>query len=105
MSQAEIVPPEELLAEPPSDPIEEFGPWTVVARNERVNRKWEQIINRAPENALRWYRYLRQRPMARYPKRVFPLLGSIYQGAWECEVTGGDRLFYVPDESNLKVDV
>jgi hypothetical protein len=54
---------------------------------------------------LRWYTYLRQSPMTRYPGRVFPLRGSAYRGAWECEVTGGDRIYYIPDEVARKVEV
>src|ERR1039458_5229694 len=63
------------------------------------------LIDRSPESALRWYKYLRKCPMARYPRRVFPLKGSGYRGAWECEVTSGDRLYYLPDEAAKKVVV
>lgn len=41
----------------------------------------------------------------RQPGRVFPLKGKPYKGAWEYEVTKGDRVFYVPDEEQLKVVV
>jgi hypothetical protein len=33
------------------------------------------------------------------------LKGKLYKGAWEYEVTKGDRVFYVPDEQQLKVVV
>jgi len=105
MSKAEINPPEELLAEPPGNAVGDRGGWSVVARNGRVNRNWEALIDRSPENALRWYRYLRKCPMTRYPGRVFPLRGSAYRGAWECEVTSGDRIYYVPDGAAQKVVV
>ena len=93
MSEAGIDPPEESLTEPLEDSLEDLGGWLVVARNRRVNRNWEALIDRSPESALRWYKYLRKCPMARYPRRVFPLKGSGYRGAWECEVTSGDRLY------------
>jgi len=105
MSQGGIHPPEELLKEPPGDAAESPGKWLVVAQTRRVNRDWEAVIDRAPESALRWYKYLSMCPTTRYPGRVFPLRGSIYRGAWECEVTGGDRIYYVPDESEQKVVV
>jgi len=43
--------------------------------------------------------------MTRYPGRVFPLRGSAYRGTWECEVTSGDRIYYVPDGATQKVVV
>jgi hypothetical protein len=105
MSEAAVSPPEELLTAPAGDTLEGLGGWLVVARNRRVNRDWEVLIDRSPENALRWYKYLRKRPTTRYPGRVFPLRGSAYRGAWECEVTGGDRVYYVPDDAAKKVVV
>ena len=105
MSDAAIDPPEEMLTEPPDDGLEGLGEWLVVARNRRVNRNWEALIDRSPENALRWYKYLRKCPTTRYPGRVFPLRGSVYRGAWECEVTGGDRMYYLPDAAAKKVVV
>lgn len=105
MSEAAINPPEELLAEPSGNATGDQGEWSVVARNGRVNRNWEALIDRSAESALRWYKYLRKCPMTRYPGRVFPLRGSVYRGAWECEVTSGDRIFYVPDAEARKVDV
>jgi hypothetical protein len=59
----------------------------------------------SPQAALRWYTYLRKSPTTRYPGRVFPLRGSVYRGAWECEVTGGDRVYYIPLEIERKVEV
>ena len=78
MSQGGTHPPEELLKEPPGDAAERPGKWLVVAQTRRVNRDWEAVIDRAPESALRWYKYLS---------------------------TGGDRIYYVPDESKQKVVV
>jgi hypothetical protein len=105
MREASANPPEELLIEPSADPLAALGGWLVVARNRRVNRDWEALVDRSPENALRWYKYLRKWPTTRYPGRVFPLRGSVYRGAWECEITGGDRLYYLPDEAAKKVVV
>lgn len=79
--------------------------WTVVARNERVNRCWEELIAKAPGNSARCYRHLLLAPMTRRPGRVFPLRGGRYRGAWEYEVTGGDRVFYKPNPKERKVVV
>lgn len=106
------VSPEEPLTAPPTidSTAEEStpvlaSPWLVVALNRRVNRDWEALILRATENARRCYEDLSNSPMVRKPKRVFPLKGKRYSGAWEYEVTKGDRVFYVPDEEKRKVVV
>ena len=104
MSQGDVVPPEELLTEPATEVAGSAG-WLVVARNRRVNHSWEALSGRSAESAARWYKYLRDCPTTRYPGRVFPLKGSVYKGAWECEVTSGDRVYYVPDERSRKVVV
>lgn len=105
MTEGEIGSPlEEVLVEP-GEVAGDIGDWLIVARSKRVNRNWEALIDRSPESALRWYKYLRKSPTTRYPKRVFPLRGSVYRGAWECEVTAGDRVFYIPDETAHKVEV
>ena len=44
-------------------------------------------------------------PLQRYPGRIFPLKGKKYRGAWEYELSGGDRVFYVPHEVQKKVVV
>ena len=79
--------------------------WTVVARNERVNRAWEALTKKAASNAAKCYDHLRTTPMLRRPGRIFPLRGTKYAGAWEYELTAGDRVFYVPDSKALKVTV
>jgi hypothetical protein len=73
--------------------------------NRRVNRDWEALLARAPENTRRCYRDLSIAPMVRKPRRVFPLKGKLYKGAWEYEVTSSDRVFYVPDPERRKVIV
>ncbi len=109
-----VIPPEESLTAPPTPPSAKENaaeitaqlpesPWLVVAKNRRVNRDWEALLLRAPENTRRCYRDLCNSPMVRKPKRVFPLKGKIYKGAWEYEVTSSDRVFYVPDEDQRKV--
>ncbi len=118
-----VEPPEEPFSKPPTEisteEIEEnpdvepnqaeiatpAPQWLVVARNRRVNRDWELLLSRAPENARRCYKDLCTAPMTRKPGRVFPLKGKRYKGAWEYEVTKGDRVFYVPDARQLKVVV
>jgi hypothetical protein len=110
-----VIPPEESLSAPPTPPSEEKenpaeiiaqlpeSPWLVVAKNRRVNRDWEALLLRAPENTRRCYQDLCSSPMVRKPKRVFPLKGKLYKGAWEYEVTSSDRVFYVPNEEKRKV--
>lgn len=109
-----VVPPEEQLTAPSAalGTLDNFAEqatqlpvssWLVVARNRRVNRDWEALLLRAPANARRCYQDLSTAPMVRKPKRVFPLKGKRYSGAWEYEVTSSDRVFYVPDEEKRKV--
>lgn len=98
-----VVPPEEELTAPPSsrfveeneaEPVTELSasPWLVVAKNRRVNKDWEALLLRAPENTRLCYERLCTAPMDRVPRRVFPLKGKKYRGAWEYEVTSGDRV-------------
>jgi len=118
MTHENVVPPEELLSAPPTQTsiaaVVEQQPefdslaaaqWLVVAKNRRINRDWEALVLRAPENARRCYKDLCTAPMVRQPKRVFPLKGKRYKGAWEYEITGADRVFYVPNPQQLKVVV
>jgi hypothetical protein len=79
--------------------------WLVVAKNRRVNRDWEGLVQRYPENSSRCYHDLCTAPTSRQPGRVFPLKGKKYKGVWEYEVTKGDRVFYIPNEEQLKVVV
>ena len=108
--------PEEPLTPPLTRPIPEeneveqaiqtpISSWLVVAKSRRVNRDWEALLLRAPENARRCYDHLCFNPMERKAGRIFPLKGKLYRGAWEYEVTSGDRVFYVPDEEAHKVVV
>ncbi|MHC5826553.1 MAG: hypothetical protein ACYT04_64485 [Nostoc sp.] len=98
-----VQPPFVKLTAPELSEIE--STWLVVAKNRRVNRDWEALIQRHPENTYRCYEDLCTAPTTRQPGRVFPLKGKPYKGAWEYEVTKGDRVFYVPDEEHLKVVV
>ncbi|MBV8882754.1 MAG: hypothetical protein JO235_01955 [Chroococcidiopsidaceae cyanobacterium CP_BM_RX_35] len=114
-----VVPPEEQLTAPcplvstESDEENEVeqpeqassSRWLVVARNRRVNRDWEELLLIAPENTRRCYEDLCTAPMVRKPRRVFALKGKRYKGAWEYEVTSGERVFCVPDEETRKVVV
>ncbi len=81
------------------------GMWNVVATNHRVNKCWEKLIQQVPENTIRCYEHLRYHPCQRYPGRVYPLKGKDYKGAWAYEVTGGDRVYYVPDLETNTVEV
>jgi hypothetical protein len=107
------IPPEEKLTLPSGVPIKETSEeedpeekaWLVVARNRKVNKSWEILIKQSPENARRCYEWLCAQPMQRLSGRIFPLKGKIYNGAWEYEVTGGSRIYYVPDPQTRKVVV
>ncbi|MBW4635160.1 MAG: hypothetical protein KME30_25680 [Iphinoe sp. HA4291-MV1] len=101
-----IEPPEvKLMASELSETPETENTWLVVAKNRRVNRDWEALMQRHPENSNRCYDDLRTVPTTRQPGRVFPLKGKKYKGVWEYEVTKGDRVFYIPNENQLKVVV
>ncbi len=112
MTHFEATPPEEQLTAPGALSAKEneadaklvtVSPWLVVALNRRVNRDWEALLLRAPENTYRCYKDLCTAPMVRKPRRVFPLKGKRYRGVWEHEVTGSERVFYVPDPQKCKV--
>ncbi|WP_313888466.1 hypothetical protein [Nostoc spongiaeforme] len=94
-----VEPPEVKLTAPALS--ERESTWLVVAKNRRVNRDWEALMQRYPENSLRCYEDLCSTPTTRQPGRVFPLKGKTYKGVWEYEVTKGDRVFYIPDEQQL----
>lgn len=79
--------------------------WTVFAYNRRVQKSWEKMMARVPENLERCLEDLCTQPMQRYPKRVFPLTGRPYKGVWEYRVTGGDRVYYVPSPEIRQVFV
>jgi len=96
--------PQEPL-KPPAISPHEGQDWTVLARNRRVNKSWNELVRRAPEESLRCYLHLLTQPMTRIPFRCFPLRGHLYRGVWEFEVTSGDRVFYVPDAEHRTVDV
>jgi hypothetical protein len=108
-----IEPPEVILTAPQLSETSEVSEtleitetdtiWLVVAKNRRVNRDWEALMQRYPENSSRCYHDLSTAPTNRQPGRVFPLKGRKYQGVWEYEVAKGDRVFYVPNEDLLKV--
>ncbi|WP_414574599.1 hypothetical protein [Anabaena sp. CCY 9402-a] len=98
-----VEPPEVELTASALSEIE--STWLVVAKNRRVNRDWEALMQRHPENTRRCYEDLCTAPTTRQPGRVCPLKGKLYQGAWEYEVTKGDRVFYVPNQEQLKIVV
>jgi hypothetical protein len=79
--------------------------WTVIAHNQRVYKAWNALMEKVPESLDRCLEYLCECPMQRYPKRVFPLKGKKYKGAWEFEVTKGDRVYYVPNPETRIVTV
>jgi hypothetical protein len=77
--------------------------WTLIGRTKEVQKGWIWIIENTPADARRWYDYLSTTPDTRYPGRVFPLKYTQYEGAWECEVNKGSRLFYTLDPDGRRV--
>ena len=71
--------------------------WTIWFKTRRVEKSWQELGERVPESLDRCEKWLKHRPMERLPGRVFPLIGKRFKGAWEYEVTGADRVFYIPD--------
>ncbi|MEH1842739.1 MAG: hypothetical protein V7L20_29400 [Nostoc sp.] len=62
-------PPFVKLTAPELSEIE--STWLVVAKNHRVNRDWEALMQRHPENTRCCYEDLSTAPTARQPGRVF----------------------------------
>lgn len=87
------------------DDAQPQGEWTVVAQNRRVLKAWEGLVEKVPESASDCLHRLSTKPMERIPGRVFPLRHKKHKGAWEYEVTSGDRVFYIPDSDKKKVVV
>ncbi len=79
--------------------------WAVVGSNSRVVKNWRELVLSCPENAIHCYKYLSHNPMQRSRGRIFPLKGKKFKGAWEYEITGADRVFYVPLPDEKKVVV
>jgi hypothetical protein len=99
-----------LFLEPPETILEIAGKsedavWAVVGSNSRVIKDWRELVLSCPENAIRCYQHLSQNPMLRSRGRIFPLRGQKFKGAWEYEITGADRVFYVPLSDEKKVIV
>lgn len=99
-----------LFLEPPEKILDIEGKsrnavWAVVGSNSRVVKNWRELVLSCPENAIRCYQHLSQNPMQRSRGRIFPLRGKKFKGAWEYEITGADRVFYVPLPDEKKVVV
>jgi Txe/YoeB family toxin of Txe-Axe toxin-antitoxin module len=79
--------------------------WKIVCYSQKVYKDWVELEKRVPESAERCLAYLCKHPMQRYPKRVFPLRGDKFRGVWEYEVTGADRVLYLPDPKTKTVTI
>ena len=87
-------------------PSEENEDWIIVAHSQRVYKAWNKLMESIPESLERCLEYLCEHPMQRQTGRVFPLKGKRnYPHAWEFEVTGGDRVYYVPNPNKRIVSV
>jgi hypothetical protein len=98
-------PPKEILVAPSSLKTEDKSLWKVIAKNRRVNRSWEELIQKDLESARRCYEHLKNNPLQRKPGRIFPLKGKKYKGNWEYEFNSGDRVFYTPNPEKMEVVV
>ncbi|MDO8672898.1 MAG: hypothetical protein Q7O66_15930 [Dehalococcoidia bacterium] len=58
------------------------------------------MANRIPRAVQACYDHLTDDPYRRIQRRVFPLKGGRFRGIWEYEVTGSERLYYLPDALN-----
>ena len=85
--------------------LENNDRWTVFAYNSRVQKSWEKMMVRVPDNLNRCLEDLCTQPMQRELKRLFSLRGKPYKGAWEYKVTGGARVYYVPNPETRQVIV
>ena len=80
--------------------------WTVVAHSHQDYKSWNKLMESIPESLERCLEYLCEHPMKRQTGRVYPLKGKKnYPNAWEFEVTGGDRVYYVPNPNTRIVSV
>lgn len=72
--------------------------------NSRVDKNWQDLVQRVPSDCRRCYAHLTQHPLERDRGRAFPMLGD-HKPAWEYRVNGSDRVFYVvfPKEKKVRV--
>lgn len=96
---------ERLLTIPSEALSEQDGAWVVVARTSRVNSTWEILCARNPKSGKDCYNHLLLTPTTRKRGKIYPMKGKPYRGAWEYEFSSGDRVLYVPDIDNRKVEV
>lgn len=73
--------------------------WQIQFKSSKVQKGWQELLEAAPENMARCQERLSTNPLERIPGRVYPMKGKSYKGAWEYEVTGADRVLYLPDLS------
>lgn len=97
--------PEKILGIEKEQKEEENTSWAVIGSNSRVIKDWRELVLSCPENAIRCYQHLSYSPMQRIRGRIFPLRGKKFKGVWEYEITGADRVFYVPLSDEKKVIV
>lgn len=83
------------LLAPPLSPFK--GPFRLRAKSASVARDCEGMGARIPKATQSCYEHLANDPYRRIQGRVFPLRGSVSRGFWEYEVTGSERLYYLPD--------
>lgn len=80
-------------------------PWSVIARDKKVRKGWEQLVRNTSANAINCYDWLVRHPMKPMPGRCYPLKGKEFAGHWCYEVGAGDRVYYQPDPASKKVTV
>ena len=109
MAQQDLIilePPKKILGiEYKQEQQQENIVWVVTVSKLKVLKDWRELVLSCPENAIRCYEHLSLTPMQRRSGRIFPLKGKKFKGAWEYEITGADRVFYVPLPEEKRVVV
>lgn len=70
------------------------------AASARAEKDWKKLCRNYRKAAQDCFNHLVTDPLRRIPGRVYPLKGSAFKGMWEFEVTGAQRLYYIPMSQN-----
>jgi mRNA-degrading endonuclease RelE of RelBE toxin-antitoxin system len=79
------------------------GSWTIVARDRSAEERWQQLCAQLAGNCQRAYDQLVVDPKYQDGRRLIKLRGRKYEGLYQHEVGGGQRLWYRLDEERRAV--
>ena len=85
----------------PDDP--DGASWAVVARDRTAEERWQQLCAQLGGNCQRAYDQLVIDPKYQDGRRWIKLRGSKYEGLYQHEIGGGQRLWYRLDEERRVV--